>query len=130
MADSVPKRCKRSHAWRRARWGEHVEAQPLSGLCVTDYCLSHGLRRESFYRWRRVFAPETNTGGEGLPGLGEVGLSGSPVFVELSGLPLSEDARASGVELVLPGERRLRLEPGFDEDTLRRAVSVLESLPC
>lgn len=130
MANSVPKRCKRSRAWRRARWREHVEAQPLSGLCVTDYCLSRGLRRESFHRWRRAFASEVNVGGEAAPGQGEAGLAASPLFVELSGLPLSEGAPTAGVELVLPGERRLRLEPGFDEDTLRRAVAVLESLSC
>ena len=51
-------------------------------------------------------------------------------FAELRLPAGTVQAAASGVEVVLPGERRLRLGPGFNEDTLRRAVSVLESLSC
>ena len=36
----------------------------------------------------------------------------------------------SGIEVVLLSERRLVLGAGFDEETLRRVVSVLESVPC
>jgi transposase-like protein len=106
-----------------------VEAQPRSGLCVVDYCERHGLRRESFYRWRRVFAADAAAGAGGAAGSGEA-VPSSALFAEVADEPLREDGAASGVELVLSGERRLRLAPGFDADTLRRAVSLLESLPC
>lgn len=129
MPESAVRKCRRSRAWRRARWREHVESQPRSGLCVVDYCQQHGLRRESFYRWRRVFAKdaaaETSSGAEA----GQSAL-GAPLFAEVIGLAQAVDTPASGVELVLAGERRICLAPGFDEDTLRRAVAVLESLPC
>lgn len=129
MADSGAKRRGRGHAWRWARWRGHVEAQPQSGLCVKDYCLRHGLSTQSFYRWRRVFASEAAAGAGVAAGSGEA-VPSSVLFAEVVGEPLREDGPTSGVELVLSGERRLRLACGFDADTLRRAVSLLESLPC
>jgi len=108
-----------------------VSAQAGSGLSAAAYCRKHGLGVASFYRWRRIFAAE----GESIPSAGKTGESALPSgarFAELrlagTGLAAGEDA--SGVELVLPGERRLRLSPGFDADTLVRAVIALESLPC
>jgi len=128
MPESEVRKCSRSRPWRRARWLEHVEAQPLSGLCVTDYCRQHELRRESFYRWRRVFAADTADVTSAGAGAGQSAFA-VPLFAEVVGLQLA-DTPASGVELVLASARRIHLAPGFDEDTLRRAVTVLESLAC
>jgi hypothetical protein len=36
----------------------------------------------------------------------------------------------SGVEICLPGDRRVALRPGFDAKTLADALSVLEGRPC
>jgi hypothetical protein len=41
-----------------------------------------------------------------------------------------EGPRDGGFELVLRGERRVRLGADFDAGSLRRLVAVLESLPC
>lgn len=141
MADSDSRRCKRSRAWHRARWRDHVDAHACSGGPVPGYCREHGLRTNSFYRWRRIFREEAGkepvvaSGGERVDGASPTPASGAgrpeePRFVELK---LSEGDRfleTSGVEVLLPAGRRLRVSPGFDEDTLRRAVSALESLPC
>jgi hypothetical protein len=106
-----------------------VETQPQSGLCIVDYCEKHGPRRESFYRWRRVFLAEAASGIGVAAGSGKT-VPSSVLFAEVVGEPLREDGPTSGVQLVLSGERRLRLARDFDADTLRRAVSLLESLPC
>ena len=136
MAESCGRRLKRSRAWHRARWRKHVVAQGESGLSVVVYCRDHGLVRESFYRWRRVFLAEeagasvSSARGVSQDSAADTDASASAVFAELR-LPLASDTTAaSGVEVVLAGERRLRLESGFDEDTLRRAVVALEVLPC
>lgn len=130
MADSGTGGCGRSRAWHRARWREHVVAQAGSGLSAASYCREYGLRRRSFYRWRAVFRVEEAACTASGPGDGLAGASVPPVFAELRLAAGAGLAAASGVEVVLPGERRLRLGPGFNEDTLRRAVSVLESLSC
>ncbi len=39
------------------------------------------------------------------------------------------DEEESGVEIVLTNGRRLSVRPGFDEETLRRAVEALDR-PC
>lgn len=142
MADSGTRRLKRSRSWHRARWREHVLAQGESGLSAAAYCREHGLKRRSFYRWRAVFRAAESGSPAGVDGVPVAGTSASgsasgsvpspgPVaFAELRLPSLDCGAGASGVEVVLAGERRLRLESGFDEDTLRRAVVALEVLPC
>ena len=60
----------------------------------------------------------------------EAGASSAPMFAEVHvGESLMPGLDASGVELVLCGERRVRVAPGFDEGTVRRVVALLESLP-
>jgi transposase len=133
MADVGARRCKRNRAWHRAQWREHVGNQARSGLSAAAYCRAHGLTRSSFYRWGRIFRTEDAAAG-GASGLDEERAQTPvpPVFAELrvTPTPASAAAETSGVEVVLPGQRRLRVVPGFDEDTLRRAVRVLESLSC
>ena len=68
-------------------------------------------------------AASTATHGAGEPSsamFAEVHVAESP----MQGLDVS------GVELVLCGERRVRVAPGFDEGTARRVVALLESPPC
>jgi hypothetical protein len=80
---------------------------------------------KSFYRWRSKFASEEDTGGateqaQGLQpsGFAEVRVVAAPVVAD------------GGVEVVVRGERRIRLSQGFDDETLGRAVRVLEGLEC
>ena len=123
---------------RAAFWREHLAAHEASGLSVRVYCREHGLGEASFYQWRRRFqCEEAEAPASGRP-LGNAGLvrgalgQPRPAFAEVRLAPLDAAgvASASGVEVVLGGERRLRLEAGFDAETLRRAVAALESLPC
>ena len=60
----------------------------------------------------------------------EAGASSAPMFAEVhvAESPMT-GLGVSGVELVLCGERRIRVAPGFDEATVRRVVALLESLP-
>ena len=42
----------------------------------------------------------------------------------------SEASDRSGVEIVIGAGRRVVIGPGFDSETLRRVVAVLEGRPC
>ena len=127
MADVRGRSCKRSRLWDRERGRQHLAAQVQSGLTVRAYCLAHGLKEWSFYNWRRRLALEPQVAGEA--GMAPEFLSG-PVFAEvrLGGATLSP--ATPSVEVMPRGERRLRVGPVFDEDTLVRVVLVLEALPC
>jgi hypothetical protein len=60
-------------------------------------------------------------------------LATTPAFVPIEVAPDATPPRrprSSGVEIVLPSGQRVRVGPGFDEDTLRRALAVLEGRPC
>jgi hypothetical protein len=41
-----------------------------------------------------------------------------------------EASDRSGVEIVIGAGRRVVIGPGFDSETLRRVVAVLEGRPC
>lgn len=137
MATVGARGCGRSRAWRRAQWREHVEAQAASGVSAAAYCRRHGLHARSFYRWRRIFAAGAQQGVDAQASIGprepECG-SPDPVFAEVRlGAPTVSAWTACGpgdLEVVVRGERRVRVGPGFDEATLRRVVTALESLPC
>jgi len=127
MGRSRARRCKRSRAWNREQGREHLRAQAESGLTVQDYCFAHGLQPHTFHNWRRRLKRET----QGRDGGGiESRVPSKSVFAEVLVVSPECLSGASVVEVVLRGERRLRVGPGFDEGALRRLVAVLESLPC
>ena len=102
-----------AEAGRRA----HVEEQARSGLTVAAYCAGRGLSSPTFYEWRRRLADE----------------KGRPAFVQVQVTPPRRPEGAggpSGVEVVLTGGARLRLERGFDAAALRSAVAAIEGRPC
>jgi transposase-like protein len=96
-------------------------------LTITDYCFAHGLKTHTFHNWRRRLKQETQGTDEGDIESRE---PTKPVFAEV--LVVSRECLSppSVVEVVLQGGRRLRVGSGFDEETLRRLVVLLESLPC
>jgi hypothetical protein len=84
-----------------------------SGLSVRAFCRSHGLSEPSFYSWRRVLAQRA---------------AAPPAFVPVQVIAEAgpADTGGSGIELVLDGQRVLRIGPAFDAPTLRRLLAVLQ----
>ncbi len=98
-----------------ARWGALIEEHEGSGETVAEFCVRRGLARPTFYEWRRR-------------------LKARPAPAAFVPVHVALGARVprgpSGVEVVLGGGRRLRLERGFDPAVLSAAVAALEGAAC
>lgn len=106
-----------------ARWRALIEEYEASGETVGSFCARRGLARPTFYQWRRRLLPGADWQARAASRLGFV-----PVRVV--GSRAAATADAGGVEVVLAGGRRLRLERGFDPAVLSSAMAVLEGAAC
>ena len=120
---------------REQFWRRILRVWRRSGLGVRDFCAEHGITEASFYAWRRIVAErdqesarvrakeERDSGHRSLSGSDD-----SPVFVPLRVIDVSTQV---AFEVVLERGRVVRVLRGFDADTLRQLLAVLEEeQPC
>jgi hypothetical protein len=103
---------KKESFWRRM-----VREQPSSGLTVRAWCHRHQVQAASFHWWRRELSRRDR---EKRPAS----------FVPVS---VTEDDRSDDrgrIEIVLAGERRVRLSGRVDRQVLADVVAVLEGQEC
>ena len=130
MAGRGKRDCSKERFWRRTfrQWRR-------SGLSVRAFCAEHGLAEPSFYAWRRIVAqrdqvaarvrtsPERDSLRREVPADDD-----APVFVPLRVIDTSTQA---AFEVVLERGRVVRVLRGFDANTLRQLLAVLEEeRPC
>jgi hypothetical protein len=96
-------------------WRRMLRRFRSSGLSVREFCEQQGLAVPSFYGWRRTLAARD-----------DAAVRFVPVQVTPGPQPLTADAAAGALELVLGAGRRLRIGPGFDGPTLTRLLALLE----
>jgi hypothetical protein len=99
---------KGQHGRRLIQQGRH------SGLSVRAFCDRHQLTPPTFSSWRRLLRLRD---------------ASAACFVPVQVVPDREPGLAGGVDVVLAGGRRLRVAPGFDPDTLRQLLALLEEAP-
>jgi hypothetical protein len=88
-----------------------------SGLGRTAFCHQKGLSLSTLARYRRR---QKQTAGEGAEGK-------RWLAVEVTGSAAGAgDERASGLAVVLSDGRRIEVGRGFDGDTLKRLLAVVE----
>lgn len=110
-------------------WQARVAQWRRSGLSVREFCRREALSEPLFYCWRRELARRE---------IGESSAAGSArkrTVQAASLVPLHiamphEEGQASAIEIVLPRGRRVRVPAGFDRDTLRAVLDLLEQRPC
>jgi transposase len=112
---------------KQQRWLDLVQRWQLSRLTVRAFCERHGLTEASFYLWRRILR-ERGLLPQRTPTQHQPHPSIAAPFVKLTVAARTTDAAT--LELVLNEHRLLRVRPGFDPDTLRQLVRLLEELPC
>jgi transposase len=102
---------------KEARWRRHLRNQDASGLSVREFCQQEGLAESSFYYWRLEIERRDRAGN------GE----GKPAFLAVE---VNTPAHESAIEVVLASGHVLRVRGGFDADTLRQLLAVLEEPSC
>src|SRR6516164_7628044 len=95
---------RRRDVRKEQQWQRAILACQKSGLSVRAYCARHNLSEANFYLWRRK--------------LQDRGPVVAFVPVEIAEAPAGK--RSSGVEVLLQGERRIQVNPGFDIPTFQR----------
>lgn len=121
-----------------AEWASLIEQWRHSGLSLPAFCQRHDLSRGTMQNW--VYKPSLRHAVEEARGRArpidtpDPGSSPpsepSPSFlpIRIAGAPqASENAT---IEVVLGPGRRVAVTPGFDAETLRRVLAVLEGRPC
>jgi transposase-like protein len=107
------------------KWRRLLRQQQASGWSVAAFCRQTGIPQASFYFWRKKLRGERPRAG-----VRRRRTERTPAFVEVRIPGESRVApKASGVELCLPGGRRVRVRPGFDRCTLLDLLAALESFP-
>jgi transposase len=109
MAHGRPRDPRKEHQWRQ--WLRQWQS---SGQSVRDFCDRHGLSQATFYAWRRILRQRD---------------ADATPFVAVQVVADTLSAPAPPLEVVLAGGRCLRITSGFDPDTLRQLLAVLEEAP-
>lgn len=109
--------------WREDAARTALEALGQSGLSLPEFARRHGLGPARLRRWQRQLGGATSAS-RAMEFLPVHVIETEPV--ELPATP----AGATSMEIVLAGNRRVRVEPGFDGASLARLVRLLEESPC
>jgi hypothetical protein len=120
-----------------AEWAALIDQWRQSGLSLPAFCQRHGLSRGSMQNW--VYKPELKRAVEAArrEAQGPVDEPPAPATVPaflpvrvVQAAAVGEASDRSGVEVVIGAGRRVVIGAGFDAETLRRVVAVLEGRMC
>ena len=94
---------------RRAYWQGQVRRLNDSGVSVASYCRKAGVKAERLYKWRRKLATSRPAGKS---------------FVELQPSAL-RPRFGERYEIYLSPTPHIRVESGFNPETLKQVIAVL-----
>ena len=120
-----------------AEWAALIDQWRESGMSLPAFCQAHGLRRGTMQNW--VYKPAMKLAVEdarraspesrGAPTV-PTGRPTAPAFLPVRLAEIDSGSRGPqsrpAIEVVLGQGRRIGVAPGFDAETLRRVVAVLE----
>jgi transposase-like protein len=98
-----------------------MRGQARSGLSIRVWCREHDLHEQAFYWWRSRLA---QTDRRQKPRYRK------PALVPVRVSAPEADRAEGGIEIVLPGDRRVRVKGRVDRQTLVDVLAVLEAPPC
>jgi hypothetical protein len=102
----------------RERWRGIVEQQRTSGLNVAAYCRQTRVPASSFLAWRRKLSTRSHVNG---------GAKFAEVRVATARAGQAPAGEVAALEVRLPGRRGIFVRPGFDPQTLRELLAILEA---
>lgn len=107
------------HGSREEFWRDTLGQFAASGKSVRAFCAGRGLSEPSFYSWRRTLAErDARSPAVATP-------VQTPAFVPIH---VAEE-NGERIEIVLRGDRRVRLCGPVDRAALAEIVAALEGLP-
>jgi hypothetical protein len=110
-------------------WRHTLRQWRRSGLSVRAFCAEHDLTEPLFYAWRRILAERDQERAQVATArrVRREIRNEAPAFVPLRVIDTSAPAT---LEVVLQHGRVVRVVRGFDADTLRQLLALLEERPC
>jgi hypothetical protein len=113
-------------------WRRRLRQWRQSGQSVRAFCAEHGLAEPLFYAWRRIIAERDQEAARlrvkpRRRVRRDAPADQTPAFVPLR---VIETAPPVTLEVVLPRGRIVRVGRGFDAETLRQLLALLEERPC
>lgn len=117
-----------------AGWAALIDEWQDSGLSLPAFCERRGLNPGTMRGWvykrgQRLAIDQARREAHAGPALDGQAPTLAFLPVRLAE-PAPTGAAGPGVEVVLGPGRRIMVAPGFDPETLRRVVAVLEDRPC
>ena len=110
------------------RWNALLRDFRKSGLTHAAFCQLRGISLHTF-RKRLYLSPSPKVTSRATEPPAVTDPAFLPVAV-LADPPLTATTPHQPLELILPHGHRIAVAPGFDADTLRRLLTVLEEPPC
>ena len=111
-----------------SRWNAIVSDFRRSGLTQAEFCRQRDISLASFrYHFYKPLSPKP------VPSDARSSPSPDHQFLPVTILPdliLSSTASQPHLEIILSNGRRIAIAPGFDTQTLRRLIAVVEERPC
>jgi transposase-like protein len=98
-----------------------VVGQAQSGLSIRAWCRKHDVHEHSFYWWRARLARR---------GRGRKVRSSKPTFVPVRVSAQGVSGAEGQIEIVLSGDRRIRIHGPVDRQMLADVLAVLGASPC
>jgi hypothetical protein len=115
---------------REAFWREAIVAWAGSGLAQVEFCRLRGLELATFRHYRtrltRPAKPAKRSRQALIPSRSLATCTAVPEFIEVQ-LPQVSSSGPASLEILLANGRRIAVRAGFEPETLRSAVEVLES---
>lgn len=107
-------------------WREFLACWRRSAQTVSGFCEDQGLPRSAFYHWRRIIAQRDREVATPSSAANH-GEADGPAFVPIS---ITAMPTTATLEIVLGQGRVVRVPAGFDAQTLRQVLAVLEGPSC
>lgn len=114
---------KKEKFWRRM-----IGGQSRSGLSIRGWCRRHALQESGFHWWRRELSRRDAAQQRRRPRRRKP--SFVPVRIAGPSAPAESNQPAGQIEIVLSGDRRVRVIGPVDRRALAEVLALLEAPPC
>ena len=118
MVQRSESKTKKAEYWRRVT-GEWKR----SGQSQATFCEARNLKLTTFRWWRHRLLREASDGAKAE----ELDTQAPFIPIRLIDLP---SPSSPPIEIHLPNSKRIQVPPGFDPDTLRRVLAILDECAC